>query len=88
MPQHGWTKEAIEKGIEEMKLPKISAGIISNGPIDLVHHHYEKSNSLLGMIIIFFFYSAVQNKQAGREYFQNSQASRPEQMSMVESSYQ
>ena len=48
MPEHGWTKTAIENGIDEMKLPKISAGIISNGPIDLVHHHYEKSNNLLG----------------------------------------
>ena len=51
VPEHGWTKTAIENGIDEMKLPKISAGIISNGPIDLVHHHYEKSNNLLGKII-------------------------------------
>ena len=43
VPEHGWTKTAIENGIDEMKLPKISAGIISNGPIDLVHHHFEKS---------------------------------------------
>ena len=52
VPEHGWTKTAIENGIDEMKLPKISAGIISNGPIDLVHHHYEKSNNLLGKINI------------------------------------
>ena len=52
MPEHGWTKTAIENGIDEMKLPKISAGIISNGPIDLVHHHYEKSNNLLGKILL------------------------------------
>ena len=43
VPEHGWTKTAIENGIDEMKLPKISAGIISNGPIDLVHHRFEKS---------------------------------------------
>ena len=59
VPEHGWTKTAIENGIDEMKLPKISAGIISNGPIDLVHHHYEKSNNLLGKInvITYFFFN-------------------------------
>ena len=49
----GWSKESIDKGVEEMKLPKISSGIITNGPIDLVHYHYEKSNNLLGMTNIF-----------------------------------
>ena len=49
----GWSKESIDKGVEEMKLPKISSGIITNGPIDLVHYHYEKSNNLLGMTIFF-----------------------------------
>ena len=49
----GWSKESIDKGVEEMKLPKISSGIITNGPIDLVHYHYEKSNNLLGMTISF-----------------------------------
>lgn len=47
VPEHGWSKESIDKGVEEMKLPKISSGIITNGPIDLVHYHYEKSNNLL-----------------------------------------
>ena len=51
----GWSKESIDKGVEEMKLPKISSGIITNGPIDLVHYHYEKSNNLLGMTIFFCF---------------------------------
>ena len=54
VPEHGWTKTAIENGIDEMKLPKISAGIISNGPIDLVHRHYEKSNNLLGKMNIIY----------------------------------
>ena len=70
MPEHGWTKTAIENGIEEMKLPKISAGIISNGPIDLVHHHYEKSNNLLGKInnrymyilLLLCFYQTIFNE--------------------------
>ena len=64
VPEHGWTKTAIENGIDEMKLPKISAGIISNGPIDLVHHHYEKSNNLLGKInIITSLYLSNKNLQ-------------------------
>ncbi len=48
VPETGWTKEAIEKGIDKLEMPKISTGIVQNGPIDLVHFHYEKSNSLLG----------------------------------------
>ena len=53
MPEHGWTKIAIENGIDEMKLPKISAGIISNGPIDLLSSPSPlTSNNPLGMINI------------------------------------
>ena len=48
VPELGWTKEAIEKGVEKAELPKVSSGVISNGPIDLVHHHYEQANLKLG----------------------------------------
>ena len=64
MPEHGWTKTAIENGIDEMKLPKISAGIISNGPIDLVHHHYEKSNNLLGKINIIISFVFIKKQSS------------------------
>ena len=51
VPDLGFSKEAIEKGVEAAGLPKVSTGIISNGPIDLVHHHYEKSNSHLELLM-------------------------------------
>jgi len=47
VPDLGFSQEAIKKGVEMAGLPKVSNGIITNGPIDLVHHHYEKANSLL-----------------------------------------
>ena len=72
MPEHGWTKTAIENGIDEMKLPKISAGIISNGPIDLVHHHYEKSNNLLGKINIITYFFCIYQKTIFYEWMNES----------------
>lgn len=48
VPEKGWSKEAIESGVEKSELPKVSTGIVTNGPIDLVHFHYERSNLLLG----------------------------------------
>ena len=45
VPEFGFSKEAIEKGVDAAGLPKVSNGIITNGPIDLVHYLYEKSNS-------------------------------------------
>ena len=48
VPEKGWSKEALEKGVEKAELPKVSVGIVTNGPIELVHFHYEQSNNLLG----------------------------------------
>ena len=49
VPDHGWSKEAITKGVEAVGLPKVSSGIVQ--PIDLIHFHYEKSNNDLELLM-------------------------------------
>ena len=68
VPECGWTKEAIEKGVEKAELPKVSSGIIGNGPIDLVHHLYEQSNLKLGKksLLVTKYYRDTESRNAMR----------------------
>ena len=44
---YGWSKQAVEAGTESLGHPTITAGVISDPGIALIHHHYQMSNDLL-----------------------------------------
>ena len=45
VPDHGWSKDSITKGVEAVGFPKVTSGMIE--PIELIHFHYESSNDAL-----------------------------------------
>ena len=47
VPAYGWTKQAVEAGAESLGHPMITAGVIRDPSISLIHHHYQISNETL-----------------------------------------
>ena len=47
VPGYGWSKEAVEAGTESLGYPTVTAGVIADPSISLVHHHYQVSNDAL-----------------------------------------
>ena len=47
VPGYGWTKHAVEAGTESLGYPTVTAGVISDPDISLIHYHYRVSNEAL-----------------------------------------
>ena len=47
VPGYGWTKHAVEAGTESLGYPTVTAGVISDPDISLIHYHYRVSNEKL-----------------------------------------
>ena len=47
VPAYGWTREAVEAGTETLGYPTVTAGVIHDAGIQLIHHHMTTANSAL-----------------------------------------
>ena len=47
VPGYGWTKHAVEAGTESLGYPTVTAGVISDPDISLIHYHYRVANEKL-----------------------------------------
>ena len=47
VPAYGWTREAVEAGTETLGYPTVTAGVIKDAGIQLIHHHVASANAAL-----------------------------------------
>jgi len=49
VPAYGWTREAVEAGTETLGYPTVTAGVVKDAGIQLIHHHVASANAALAV---------------------------------------